>query len=65
MIACQEQWRAGLMDCDTFQRAGLKTQYSIIPQFHYSNCERSELSSYSEIASSILALLGNLVIFVI
>ncbi len=22
-----------------------KTQYSIIPVFHYSNCERSELSS--------------------
>ena len=23
----------------------LKTQYSIVPLFHYSNCERSELSS--------------------
>ena len=32
------------MDCDIFRRAGLKTQYSIIPQFHYSNCERLALA---------------------
>ena len=31
------------MDCDIFQQDEIETQYSIIPLFHYSNCERSEL----------------------
>jgi hypothetical protein len=34
-----------LMDLSFFHREETKTQYSIIPKFHYSNCERSELSS--------------------
>ena len=34
------------MDCDIFQQDEIETQYSIIPLFHYSNCERSELSSF-------------------
>ena len=29
----------GHQNCDIFHRAGLKTQYSIIPQFHYSPAE--------------------------
>jgi len=33
-----------LMNWDIFQYGGIKTQYSIIPLFHYSNCERSELT---------------------
>jgi hypothetical protein len=37
--------RAYLMNRDIFQPGGIKTQYSNVPQFHYSNCERSKLSS--------------------
>jgi hypothetical protein len=46
MIGCQGQWRAGLMNHDIFQCDAIKTQYSSIPSFHHSNCERSELSSW-------------------
>jgi predicted metallo-beta-lactamase superfamily hydrolase len=37
------------MNRDISQCDGIETQYSIIPVFHYSNCERSELSSIMEI----------------
>jgi 3-methyladenine DNA glycosylase AlkD len=33
------------MNHDIFQCDAIKTQYSSIPSFHHSNCERSELSS--------------------
>ena len=40
------------MNRDIWQQGGTKTQYSIIPQFHYSNCERSELTCvYSQLKS--------------
>ncbi len=49
MIGCQGQWRAGPMNHDIFQCDAIKTQYSSIPSFHHSNCERSELSSIKPI----------------
>jgi len=34
------------MDHDIFQYDAIQTQYSSIPSFHHSNCERSEQLGY-------------------
>jgi hypothetical protein len=46
MIGCQGQWRAGPMNRIIFQPDGTR-MVPIIPSFHYSKCERSELSCSS------------------
>jgi len=39
------------MKRDNFHQGRIKTQYSSIPQFHYANSERSELSTDEELVS--------------